>query len=85
MYQWYYQNILMRAKPHEVKMMMIDPKMVELNVYNGIPHLLAPVVTDPKKASQALKKWLVKWSAVMNCFLIRVQEILKGTMITLNE
>ncbi|WP_075617575.1 DNA translocase FtsK [Paenisporosarcina indica] len=49
-------SIIMRAKPHEVKMMMIDPKMVELNVYNGIPHLLAPVVTDPRKASQALKK-----------------------------
>lgn len=49
-------SILMRAKPHEVKLMMIDPKMVELSVYNGIPHLLAPVVTDPKKASQALKK-----------------------------
>lgn len=49
-------TILMRAKPHEVKMMMIDPKKVELNVYNGIPHLLAPVVTDPKKASRALKK-----------------------------
>ena len=49
-------SIIMRAKPHEVKMMMIDPKMVELNVYNGIPHLLAPVVTNAKKASQALKK-----------------------------
>ncbi|CAM3073246.1 DNA translocase FtsK [Filibacter tadaridae] len=49
-------SILLRAKPHEVKMMMIDPKMVELNVYNGVPHLLAPVVTDPRKASIALKK-----------------------------
>lgn len=49
-------SILLRAKPHEVKMMMIDPKKVELNVYNGIPHLLAPVVTDPKKALKALKK-----------------------------
>jgi len=49
-------SLLMRTKPHEVKLMMIDPKMVELNVYNGIPHLLTPVVTDAKKAAQALKK-----------------------------
>jgi S-DNA-T family DNA segregation ATPase FtsK/SpoIIIE len=49
-------SLLIRSKPHEVKLMMIDPKMVELNVYNGIPHLLSPVVTEPKKAAQALKK-----------------------------
>ncbi|GEN34060.1 DNA translocase FtsK [Aneurinibacillus danicus] len=49
-------SILCKAKPSEVKLMMIDPKMVELNVYNGIPHLLSPVVTDPRRASMALKK-----------------------------
>ena len=49
-------SILLNAKPHEVKLMMIDPKMVELNVYNGIPHLLAPVVTNPQKASDALNR-----------------------------
>jgi len=48
-------SILYKAKPSEVKLLMIDPKMVELNVYNGIPHLLAPVVTNPKKAAKALK------------------------------
>jgi S-DNA-T family DNA segregation ATPase FtsK/SpoIIIE len=49
-------SILYKAKPNEVKLMMIDPKMVELNMYNGIPHLLSPVVTDARKASIALKK-----------------------------
>lgn len=49
-------SILIKAKPNEVKLMMIDPKMVELNIYNGIPHLLTPVVTNPKKAAKALNK-----------------------------
>ena len=48
-------SILMRARPDQVKLVMVDPKKVELSMYNGIPHLLAPVVTDPKKASIALK------------------------------
>lgn len=47
-------SILYKADPNEVKLMMVDPKVVELGVYNGIPHLLVPVVTDPKKASGAL-------------------------------
>ena len=49
-------SILMNAKPDEVKLIMVDPKKVELGIYNGIPHLVTPVVTDPKKASLALKK-----------------------------
>ena len=51
-------SILYRARPDEVKMIMIDPKVVELSVYNNIPHLLIPVVTDPKKAAGALN-WAV--------------------------
>lgn len=49
-------SILMRAKPDEVRLVLIDPKKVELSSYNGIPHLLAPVVIDPKRASIALRK-----------------------------
>lgn len=49
-------SILLNAKPNEVKMMLIDPKKVELGVYNGIPHLLTPVVSEPKKAARSLNK-----------------------------
>ena len=51
-------SLLYKASPEEVKLIMVDPKMVELSIYNGIPHLLIPVVTDPKKASGALN-WAV--------------------------
>ena len=52
-------SIIYKAKPSEVKLLMIDPKVVELSIYNGIPHLLIPVVTDPKKAAGALQ-WAVQ-------------------------
>jgi S-DNA-T family DNA segregation ATPase FtsK/SpoIIIE len=52
-------SLLYTASPHDIRLIMVDPKMLELSVYEGIPHLLLPVVTDPKKASIALK-WAVK-------------------------
>jgi DNA segregation ATPase FtsK/SpoIIIE, S-DNA-T family len=64
-------SVLLKAKPHEVKFLMIDPKMVELSVYNGIPHLLAPVVTDPRKAAFALKKVVVEMESRYQAFADR--------------
>ena len=52
-------SLLYKASPEEVKLLMIDPKMVELAPYNGIPHLFSPVITDVKAATQALK-WSVE-------------------------
>ena len=53
-------SFLMKAKPSEVKFLMIDPKKVEFSIYENIPHLLAPVVTDPRKAAATLKQWAIK-------------------------
>jgi S-DNA-T family DNA segregation ATPase FtsK/SpoIIIE len=53
-------SILLRAKPNEVKFIMIDPKRVELSMYDGIPHLLTPVVIESKKAASALKNWVMQ-------------------------
>ncbi len=59
-------SILYKANPADVKLIMIDPKVVELSVYNGIPHLMIPVVTDPKKASAALNWGVTEMTAIKN-------------------
>ena len=61
-------SILMRAKPDEVKLIMVDPKKVELSMYNAIPHLVMPVITDPKKASAALQRVVAEMEDRYNKF-----------------
>jgi len=71
-------SILYKAHPDDVKLIMIDPKVVELSVYNGIPHLLIPVVTDPKKASGALNWAVVEMTERYNKFAELGVRDLKG-------
>ena len=68
-------SLLMKVKPSQVRFIMMDPKMVELNIYNGIPHLLAPVVTNPKKAASILS-WAV--DEMKNRFKILVENNCKS-------
>ena len=71
-------SILMRSKPDQVKLVMVDPKKVELSMYNGIPHLLCPVVTDPKKASVALKNIVVEMERRYDIFEQTKNKNIKG-------
>ncbi len=71
-------SILLKAKPHQVKMLLIDPKKVELSVYNDIPHLLSPVVSDPKKAARALAKVVAEMEHRYELFAKRGVRNLKG-------
>ncbi len=71
-------SIIYKAKPSEVKLLMVDPKIVELSVYNGIPHLLIPVVTDPKKAAGALAWAVQEMENRYNTFAAKGVRDLKG-------
>ena len=68
-------SIIYKAKPSEVKLVMVDPKVVELSVYNGIPHLLIPVVTDPKKLRELLHGLYKKWTIDIIYLLKKALEI----------
>lgn len=71
-------SILMRTKPDQVKLVMVDPKKVELSMYNGVPHLLCPVVTDPKKASVALKNIVIEMERRYDVFERTKNKNIKG-------
>ncbi len=71
-------SILMRTRPDQVKLVMVDPKKVELTMYNGVPHLLCPVVTDPKKASIALKNIVAEMEKRYDIFERTKNKNIKG-------
>ena len=71
-------SILMRTKPDQVKLVMVDPKKVELSMYNGVPHLLVPVVTDPKKAAIALKNIVAEMEKRYDIFEKTKNKNIKG-------
>ncbi|USS88590.1 DNA translocase FtsK [Fructilactobacillus hinvesii] len=71
-------SLLLKARPDQVKLMLIDPKRVELGVYNGIPHLLSPVVSDPKKAARALHKVVSEMEARYKLFAKSGQRKIEG-------
>lgn len=78
-------SVLYKARPDQVKMLMIDPKVVELGVYNGIPHLLIPVVTDPKKAAGALNWAVQEMISRYNLFAEKGVRDLKGYNAVMQE
>ena len=78
-------SIIYKAKPSEVKLVMVDPKVVELSVYNGIPHLLIPVVTDPKKAAGALAWAVQEMENRYNVFASKGVRDLKGYNASLQD
>ncbi len=71
-------SLIYKASPDEVKFLMVDPKVVELGVYNGIPHLLIPVVTEPKKAAGALNWAVVEMTNRYKLFAERSVRDIKG-------
>ena len=78
-------SIIYNAKPSEVKLVMVDPKVVELSVYNGIPHLLIPVVTDPKKAAGALAWAVQEMDDRYNKFATKGVRDLKGYNVAMEK